>query len=223
MRLQFWKKPRKDQISTVLHVYETNIGMKCKDTQEKRKWQACGMGAKKLLQDLQWLQMFEVADTLSKARLCLELGLQPMLTIWEIERGPASSEEIVRKDYARVQDLIDDLHFTLTKDTVDLYMNFDRELRGYLSSLVYPRENYAGMFHLRYRECVSTDRILNLKALGVEAETWKQFLEDCRGYCSMMLDPQEIDEFYEIFNEATSYMLEKYDTLEQAGMEARLV
>lgn len=222
MRLRFWKKPRKDQIANVISVYHTNIGMKAETTQEANKWKACGAGATKLLRDLQWLKSFEVADTLNKARLCLELGLQPMLTVWQYERGEIQTDEEIRKDYAKAQNLIDELHFTLTKDTVDLYMNFARELKGYLSSLVYPKENYAGMFHLRYRECVSTDRIINLRALGVEVDTWKQFLEDCRMYCSMILDPVEVDDFYNIFNEATSHMVARYDELCQSGIESHL-
>ena len=212
MKWRFWKKP-KDQIDSVVSVYDTNISLKLHNHEEIRKWQACGAGARKLLADLQWLEAFEVADTLNKARLCFELGLQPMLTVWQFERASDQSEEEIRNDYLKAQDLIDELHFTLSKDTVDLYMNFHRELRGYLTSTVYPKENYTGMFHLRYRECISTDRIINLKALGAEAETWQMFLEDCRGYSSMMLKSQDVEDFFGIFNEATAYMVSTFDEL----------
>ncbi len=219
MKLRFWEKPKKDQIDAVLNVYETNIRLKSGSLKENYKWQACGAGAKKLLQDLQQLKAFEVADTLNKARLCLELGLQPMLTVWQFERASEQSEEEIRNDYLKAQDLIDELHFTLSTDTVNLYMNFHRELRGYLSSMVYPKENYTGMFHLRYRECVSTDRIINLKALGAEVETWQMFLEDCRGYSSMMLTPEDVEEFFSIFNKATAHMLDRFDQLSKIGIE----
>ncbi|MFO8102362.1 MAG: hypothetical protein R6U37_09420 [Dehalococcoidia bacterium] len=217
MKLRFWKKPR-DQIAHVVSVYETNVGLKIESPQERHKWQACGAGARKLIGDLQWLEAFDVADTLNKARLCFELGLQPMLTVWQFERASEESEEEIRNDYLKAQELIDELRFTLSKDTVDLYMNFHQELRGYLSSLVYPKENYTGMFHLRYRECISTDRIINLKALGVEADTWQMFLEDCRGYSSMMLKSQDVEDFFGIFNEATAYMLARFDELSKVGI-----
>ena len=221
MNFRFWerlkKELKKDQLPTVHSVFLTNIGLKIKTGEEASKWKACGLGAMKLLGDLQWLSEFEVPDTLNKARLCFELGMQPMLTVWHYEMNSRLTEEEIRADYNRVQDLIDDLRFTLSKDTVDLYVKFHRELTGYLTSLVYPRDNYMGMFHLRYRECVSTDRIINLKVLGAHVETWQMFMEDCRGYCDMMLTTQGVEEFFGIFNEATSHMLRKYEQIKASS------
>ncbi len=216
MRLKFWEQQKKDQIASVISVYETNARLKSENKQELHMWLACGAAATKLIQDFQKLPAFEVADTLNKARLCLELGLQPMLTVWHFERAPEETEDTMRSCYTKVQDFIDELRWTLKENTVDLYTNFDSELRIYLSSLARAKETYAGMFHLRYRECVSTDQIINLQNLGAPVETWNMFLDDCKGYASMMLEQEDIDTFFQIFNNATAHLLKQFDYLEQS-------
>jgi|GEM_PF-5804152 len=222
MNLRFWKKLIKNQIKFVLGVYETNARLKSENSREIYKWQACGAAAEKMLQELQMLPTFDAIDTINKARVCFELGLQPMISAWHIERGADKSEDAVRLSYSKAQGLIDELRWTLTQDSIDLYLYFDWELRSYLSTRDYSGDAYAGMFHLRYSECMSIDSVINMQRLGVSVETWDQFLEDCRGYGSMTLGTEGTTDFLNVLNDSIDYMLQKFDILEQSEIGHRI-
>lgn len=127
----------------------------------------------------------EMVDSLDKAKSLLELGIQVMVSRWfwkwysEKSHSSEEREDDVRVALINIQTFLD----MRCKDTVNLYLGFDREFLKYM-----PKDKdaesplpfcYADMFYQRYWECITGEQIVDWARLRFPLESYHEFLAAC--------------------------------------------
>lgn len=126
-----------------------------------------------------------MVDSQDKAKSLHELGIQAMVSRWfwkwYSEKGHPSEEreDDVRVSLLNIQTFLD----MKCKDTVNLYLGFDREFLQYM-----PKDkdakppmafSYVDMFYQRYWECITGEQIVDWARLRFPLESYGQFLAAC--------------------------------------------
>lgn len=118
---------------------------------------------------------------LIKAKLLLELGIQPMITFWchNWESQESHSEE--EKQTARVDALTSVQSFLGidSENLIKLYLGFDKELMCWLKRERMTSVYYDTMFYQRYCECLSGEQIVNWGRLRFPIESDSDLRNAC--------------------------------------------
>ncbi|MFO8011167.1 MAG: hypothetical protein R6U89_10205 [Dehalococcoidia bacterium] len=209
------KKEPKDRFGNIMGDYEMNVRLWAGNRQEMYGWQAFGAGTLRLFEEIRKTIPFKgIADSHEKARLLMELGVQPMITIWNHEMGTAESrsEEGIRALLSTSQHLIDEKMWSLRADAVDMYVGFDTGLQSYLSGEGDMGDVYAGTFQSRYFECITGKSFIHWDQLDFPVRSMSDLLDACSPDNEFEpLSEDETRQFLDSLDMAGKHMLETLD------------
>lgn len=207
---------KKDYFKDAFDTYFHSAKRASNNQFEYALWFAWGSGAIVIGQGLKGIPAFEVAsNSLHNAKCLFELYIQPMISIWchnwELqEKCSATDKEMVRRiSFEKVQTFLD-IH---SEESCRLYIGFDKELEYFLEKQRNSSAYYVAMFHQRYRECVTGERIVGWDKLTFPIQSFEQFLATFDKSNYVNLDLESSLQALSVITTAGNYMFQEFDRL----------
>lgn len=180
-------------------------------------WSAWGYGASFIERGLFTIPEFNIApDSLEKAKCVVNLFIQPMISIWyhnwEKQELHSAEEMFEAREIAfgNVQTFLG----RHSSEMLSAHLILDVELTYRLNNLKESSFDYIGMFHQRYRECVTGERIVEWDRLKVPIETWKDFLNCCNRNRLKSLDANSSIAAFATIGYAGGRMLQEFKRIQ---------
>jgi hypothetical protein len=109
-------------------------------------------------------------DSLDKAKLLLELGIQTMISLWFYDWESQEKESHSNEEWEMARKIaLGDVQKFLgisSEDSIKLYLGFDRELQSALNrERTFAALEYMDMFYQRFRECSTGEQIIDWSRL----------------------------------------------------------
>ena len=175
-------KKETDYRRAALDMYLDNTYNPGEDQFAHSLWSSWGVGAYALLESLNEIPGHEMTpDNLEKAKLLLEVGIQPMISIWyhnwESQESHSDEEKAEAREiaFANVQAFL----CVTSEDRLRLYLGFDRELQCYHKGERNSPGYYVDMFYQRCSECITGEQIADWGKLKFPIDSDQQFRDAC--------------------------------------------
>ena len=204
---------RRDYLGEAYNIYVNAVSSIGATSFELALWLAWANGAILLAGGLSQIPEFKTApDSLEKAKCVLNLFIQPMVTIWYHNwegQEPHSAEEMLearRIAWNNIQAFLG----RMSSETLSIHAILDAELVYRLVGLRESSFYYIEMFHQRYRECVTGQRIVDWNKLKVPIETSQDFLNCCDQNGYRAIDGGSSIGAYDAIGHAGARMFEEF-------------
>jgi hypothetical protein len=190
-----FKSGQTDYIQSALESYLQKVRNEAKNKVEYAKWCSWGRSAYAVYASMRTIKgCYIPPNNLSKAKILLELGIQPMITIWyyNLESQISCSDEV--KQAERIVALTIVQHFLgIDSDSsIKLYLGFDKELMCFLNDECESTALYAAMFYQRYWECIAGGNIVDWGKLRFPIESDSDLRNACHeGKYKLVGSPNE--------------------------------
>ena len=169
-------------------IYFQAVSNNAENRFELALWSAWGYGAIVIDGGLTVIPGFDIVpDSLDKAKYLVNLFIQPMISIWYHsweKQEPHSPEEMIeaRKNAHETALAFSGMlpsNMLSIQNMLSAHLILDAELTYFLNELRKSSAYYIGMFHQRYLEYVTGEKIVEWDKLKVPIETWEDFLNHC--------------------------------------------
>ena len=177
-----FKSGQTDYIQSALESYLQKVRNETKNKFEYAKWCSWGRAAYAVYASMRTIKgCYMPPNNLNKAKLLLELGIQPMITIWyyNLESQKSYPDEV--KQAERIEALTMVQHFLGidSENSIKLYLGFDKELSCFLNDECESTALYAAMFYQRYWECIAGANIVDWGKLRFPIESDSDLRNAC--------------------------------------------
>ncbi len=199
-------------------IYFQAVSSNAENRFELALWSAWGNGAIVIDVGLTAIPGFEIApDNLDKARCLVNLLIQPMISIWYNnweKQEPHSVEEMIE---AREIAFANAQAFSGIQRSNMLTVSaiLDVELTYRLNDLRKSSAYYIGMFHQRYQECITGEKIVEWDKLKVPIETWADFVNHCDKNRYKNLDMNSSVATFALIGDAGARMLKEFTRIHE--------
>jgi hypothetical protein len=177
-----FKREKRDYLQSAYELYIDNVRNQARNQFEYAQWCSWGMGAISVLGGMEGTKGCDKPpDNLDKARLLLQLGIQPMISIWyhnwESQESHADEEklEVRTNSLMWIQTLLE----IRSENLIKLYLCFDRQLMSFLSGELNSPYYYIDMFYQRYRECISGENIVEWSKIQFPIKLQRDLVNAC--------------------------------------------
>ena len=176
-----FKKKKADYLEIAFDAYFRSAVDAAQSRLEYCVWNAWGHGALAVGEGLEGIPAFKVTPRdLDKAKLLVELYVQPMISLWYYEQESQKERSDEEKKLAR-RTAFENVQTFLglsSEDSVKLYLGFDREFQVSIKGEG-KEDYYLGMFYQRLWECLTDERIVDWARLEFPIVSLSQFLSMC--------------------------------------------
>lgn len=214
--MSVFRKRKRDYIHDAYDVCCSGIYQAAENQFEATEWWSWLAGALALFEQLKKISGWRLTPSnLDNAKLFLEVGIQPMISLWyrSLESHESHSDE--EKERARsiafrnVQTFLG----ISSDDSIKLYLGFDKEFQALLNNERTWCGYYIDMFYQRCLECVTGEQIVDWDKLQFPIESSGQFLEAChKSKYHDLKDPIEGPlQAYRAIMAAAKYMFEQFE------------
>jgi len=181
-------RKKTDYRKVALDMYLDNIYKAAGSQFEYSQWYSWGVGANAIFEGFKKIPGCEmIPDSLDKAKLLLEVGIQAMISLWYHSWESQESHSDEEKEMAREISLRNVQTFLglSSEDAIKLYLGFDRELQECLSGKYRDPDKlklhgtYVAVFCERCWECVTGEQIVDWSKLQFPTESYEEFVNAC--------------------------------------------
>jgi len=172
-------KEKTDYLRIALVTYLDNIYAATENQFEYSVWYSWGVGGYAIFEGLKEIPGCEMTpDSLDKAKLLLEVGIQAMISSWYHNLDSQESHSAEEKELARKVALgnIQTFLGISSEDSIKLYLGFDRELQNVLKGEDNAERSapfyYVHMFYIRCQECIRGEQIVDWNKLQFPVKAW---------------------------------------------------
>jgi hypothetical protein len=205
-------KKKNDWLKSALTIYTTIATEFAENKFLLSTWLSWVMGGCAIFKSGKWSEM---PDSLYKAKLLLELGTQAMVSIWywswyrQKSHAYEEKEDAVKAGLMNIQTFLD----MRSEENIELYLGFDKEFQCIMKD-----ENnrmplyYTDMFHQRYWECITGERIVDWTKVQFPLESQERFINVCHegkrhGFANPLADDAEV---WGIITSAGKFMFDEF-------------
>jgi len=190
-------KKKSDWLKSALTIYTTRATEFAENKFLLSTWLSWVVGGYAIFKSGKWSEM---PDSLYKAKLLLELGTQAMVSTWywswyrQKSHAYEEKEDAVKAGLMNIQTFLD----MRSEENIELYLGFDKEFQCIMKD-----ENnrmplyYTDMFHQRYWECITGERIVDWTKVQFPLESQERFINVCHegkrhGFANPLVDDVEV-------------------------------